>query len=651
MKRSSIFAPGILALSISAISNAHAYDNLYVFGDSLSDSGNNGRYTVDGKTSDLYHDIIARKLGTELAHSNSGGTNYAAGGATAVASLNSKDNTQDQITRYLASHDGRADSNGMYVHWIGGNDVKDALKDLGKAQDTINKSANAAASQVHMLLDAGAGLVIVPTVPDVGVTPKLMETIISEGLAIGGATSNQVEEALNKVHAAVNQNPTLNEGIRLQVIQGVFKSIGFEASGGDAKKAEVITQQLIDNYEKHSRGASDLVDSYNRLEDIKLSQGNGNIVRADVNALLHEVIADPLRYGFLNTIGYACPQGVNAKDCDSNNPDFDKNMPFLFADDFHPTPAAQHMIGQYIISILNAPEQAMLLTKANNVPVKGALASLDGRLQQLRGGGNEQGKIGVFGGYSGNHNHTLTLGSDYQLTDNILLGGMISRYQDNRSANNFRYDGRGYVFTAYGLWRYYDKGWMSGDLHYLDMKYEDITRGIVLNEGLHNEHASTTGHQWGGRITAGWDIPLASTVMTSPIIQYAWDKSYVKGYRELGNRSTATAMHFSDQRYDSQVGTLGWRLDTNFGRFNPYAEVRFNHQFGEKHYQIRSAINSTETFSTRKSPKQDTDWREYIIGMNAVINKDWGAFASISRNDGDVQNYTYSFSLGVNASF
>ncbi|WP_434524173.1 autotransporter outer membrane beta-barrel domain-containing protein [Photorhabdus asymbiotica] len=649
MKRSFIFAPGILALSISVISNAHTYDNLYVFGDSLSDSGNNGRYTVDGKTSDLYHDIIARKLGTELTHSNSGGTNYAAGGATAVASLNSKDNTQDQIIRYLASHGGRADSNGMYIHWIGGNDIKEALEDLGKAQDMIDKSATAAASQVYTLLNAGAGLVIVPTVPDVGVTPKLMETVISRGLASGGATESQIKAALGKVHAGVNEYPTIDEGTRLQVIQGVFKNIGADVSGGDAKKAEAITQQLLDAYRKLSSDASKLVDSYNQLEDTLLSKGDGNIVRVDINALLHEVMADPLRYGFLNTIGYACPQGVNASACHSTDPGFDESKPFLFADDFHPTPAAQHMMGQYAISILNAGQQVMLLTKANNVPVKGALASLDGRLQQLRSVGNEQGKVGVFGGYSGNHNHTLTLGSDYQLTDNILLGGMISRYQDNRSVDNFRYDGRGYVFTAYGLWRYYDKGWISGDLHYLDMKYEDITRGVVLNEWLRNEHASTTGYQWGGRITAGWDIPLAPIVTTSPIIQYAWDKSYVKGYRESGNNSTS--MHFGDQRYDSQVGTLGWRLDTHFNRFSPYAEVRFNRQFGEKRYQVRGAINSTETFPVSKSPKQDTNWREYVIGMNTVINKDWGAFASISRNDGDVQNHTYAFSLGVNASF
>ncbi|MGV8000946.1 SGNH/GDSL hydrolase family protein [Photorhabdus temperata subsp. temperata] len=645
MKRSFIFAPGMLALSISAISNAHAYNNLYVFGDSLSDGGNNGRYTVDGingTESKLYNDFIAQQLGIELVNSKKGGTNYAAGGATAVADLNNKHNTQDQVMGYLASHSNRADHNGMYVHWIGGNDVDAALRNPADAQKIITESAMAASSQVHALLNAGAGLVIVPTVPDVGMTPKIMEFVLSKG----GATSKD----LAKIHAVVNGYPTIDKDTRLQVIHGVFKQIGSDVSGGDAKKAEETTKQLIDGYNELSSNASKLVDNYNQLEDMALSQENGNIVRVDVNALLHEVIANPLRYGFLNTIGYACAQGVNAGSCRSKDTGFDASKPFLFADDFHPTPEAHHIVSQYTVSVLNAPYRVMLLTNANNVPVKGALASLDGRLQQLRNVDNEQGKLGVFGGYSGNHSHTLTLGSDYQIMDNILLGGMISRYQDNSSpADNFHYDGRGYVFTAYGLWRYYDKGWISGDLHYLDMKYEDITRGIVLNDWLRKENASTSGHQWGGRITAGWDIPLTSAVTTSPIIQYAWDKSYVKGYRESGNNSTA--MHFGEQRYDSQVGTLGWRLDTNFGYFNPYAEVRFNHQFGDKRYQIRSAINSTQTSFVSESQKQDTHWREYTIGMNAVITKDWGAFASISRNDGDVQNHTYSFSLGVNASF
>ncbi|MCT8350610.1 MULTISPECIES: autotransporter outer membrane beta-barrel domain-containing protein [Photorhabdus] len=649
MKRAFIFTPGMLALSISAISNAHAYDHLYVFGDSLSDGRKGHRYMINGKTNKLYNDLIAQHLGTKLEPFDEGGTNYAVGGSTAVPDVNKDNNTQNQVDNYLASHGGRADPNGMYIHWIGGNDLKAVM--LGGDPRIVGSSAMEASAQVHKLLDAGAGIVIVPTVPDIGKTPMIMKAVVSQGLTKLpiSLTPDQVEELKDMIRASTNAYPTINEDTRSQIIQGIFENLAAKASKGDAKTAEEYKRQLLDKYNEISSKASGLVNEYNKLEDTALSKKGGNIVRVDVNALLHEVIDNPLRYGFSNTLGYACVRDRDANICSSDDTGFDASKSFLFSDDFHPTPDAQRMVGQYTISILNAPHQVMSLTNTNNVPVKGALASLDNRLQQLRSVGNEQSKIGVFGGYSGNHNSTLTLGSDYQLTDNILLGGMISRYQDKRSVNHFRADGRGYLFTTYGLWRYYDKGWISGDLHYLDMKYEDITRGIVLNEWLRKEHASTTGHQWGGRITAGWDIPLTSTVMTSPIIQYAWDKSYVKGYRESGNSSTA--MHFGDQRYDSQVGTLGWRLDTNFSRFNPYAEVRFNHQFGDRHYQISSAINSTETSFVSKSQKQDTNWREYVIGMNAAITKDWGAFASISRNDGDVQNHTYAFSLGVNASF
>lgn len=649
MKRAFIFTPGMLALSISAISNAHTYDHLYVFGDSLSDGRKGHRYMINGKTNELYNDLIAQHLGTKLVPFDEGGTNYAVGGSTAVPDLNKDNNTQNQVDNYLASHGGRADPNGMYVHWIGGNDLKAVM--LGGDPKIVGNSAMKASAQVHKLLDAGAGIVIVPTVPDLGKTPMIMKAVVSQGLTRLpiSLTPDQIEELNDMIRVGTNEYPTINEDVRSQVIQGVFKELADRASKGDAKKAEEYKRLLLDKYNETSNKASGLVDKYNELEDIALSQGGGNIVRVDVNALLHEVIDNPLRYGFSNTLGYACVRDKEANSCSSDDPGFDASKSFLFSDDFHPTPEAQHMVGEYIVSVISAPHQVMSLTNTNNVPVKGALASLDNRLQQLRSVGNQQDKIGVFGGYSGNHNSTLTLGSDYQLTDNILLGGMISRYQDKRSVNHFRADGRGYVFTTYGLWRYYDKGWISGDLHYLDMKYEDITRGIVLNEWLRKEHASTTGHQWGGRITAGWDIPLTSTVMTSPIIQYAWDKSYVKGYRESGNSSTA--MNFGDQRYDSQVGTLGWRLDTNLGRFNPYAEVRFNHQFGDRRYQISSAINSTQTSFVSKSQKQDTNWREYVIGMNAAMTKDWGAFASISRNDGDVQNHTYAFSLGVNASF
>ncbi|CCK01826.1 Outer membrane esterase [Cronobacter sakazakii 701] len=69
-----------LGLACGVAAPAAAWDNLYVFGDSLSDTGNNGRYTFDSNRYPLYDEILAQKYGLTLAPSDKGGNNYAAGG-------------------------------------------------------------------------------------------------------------------------------------------------------------------------------------------------------------------------------------------------------------------------------------------------------------------------------------------------------------------------------------------------------------------------------------------------------------------------------------------------------------------------------------------------------------------------------------------
>ncbi|MDE9551888.1 autotransporter outer membrane beta-barrel domain-containing protein [Xenorhabdus bovienii] len=659
MKKAFLFTPALLALSISTISNAHAYNNTYVFGDSLSDSGNNGRYTTDGETSQLYAEYVAEHItGSKPTASKDGGTNYAQGGATAIGSLNPEYNTTEQVKKYLAAHNNRADANGVYIHWIGGNDLAAALmagqKNPFDAYDIVNRSATAAGEQINQLVGTGAGLIIAPTVPDVGITPRLLETVIDGGLKKVGASDSTIKQTLEKIHQEINKNPIPNNEIRNLAIQQVFHELAQKAAElKPGLNADEVEKQLNAEYKVANEGATKLTNNYNNLVDDKISQSNGNIMRVDANGLLKEVIANPLIYGIENTLGYACAQGKEAKECsatDATDPQYDKSKPFLFTDNFHPTPLGHLILGQYIESIYTAPSQVMTLNQVNRIPVKGVRASLDGHLQQLRNGGNAQGKIGVFGGYTGSHNNTFTLGGDYQLTDNLLLGAVYSNYKDERtSASNFTHEGRAHVVTTYALWNFYDKGWLSGDLHYSNNKYDSLTRSIQLGQATRRETGSTTGKQWGGRLTAGWDIAVTNQITTSPIIQYAWDKGDIKGYRESGNNSTS--MHFADQDYTSKVGTLGWRVDTQLGRINPYASVQFNHEFGDTRYKLRSAINSTKTSFVRESGKQNTDWRQYTVGVNANLFNNWRGFASVTRNEGNSQEHNYNFSLGINASF
>ncbi|AOM39830.1 autotransporter outer membrane beta-barrel domain-containing protein [Xenorhabdus hominickii] len=666
MKKAFLFTPALLALSINAISTANAYNQVYVFGDSLSDGGNNGRYTTDGAISQLYHEYIAQQItNSELTSSNKGGTNYAQGGATALEKYSKYGfNTQTQVNEYLNAHNGKADPNGIYIHWVGGNDLAKALED-GQvnpidAYSIVKNSANASAAQINELVSKGAGLVISPTVPDVSTTPKFLETLLRQALSpenykdLPEKQKNAIDEkingALKQTHDGINTFPTPNNDYRSQVLEGALKKIAEGAFPTDKAQAEKTYEKLSAAYAKANKGASNLTDLYNNLVDEQISQSNGNILRADINGLLREVIANPMIYGIQNTLGYACEQGKDANNCSLNDPGFTRDKQFLFADNFHPTPLAHKLMGQYITSIYTAPTQVMTLNQVNRTSVKSARSSLDGHLQQLRNGGNDQGKIGVFGGYTGSQNKTFTLGGDYQLLDNVLLGAMYSNYKDERTpAADFSYEGLGHILTGYALWNYYNNGWLSGDFHYSRTNYDSLTRTIQLGDATRRETGSTTGKQWGMRVTAGWDIPVTQYLSTSPIVQYAWDKGDIDGYRESGNNNTS--MHFGDQNYSSKVGTLGWRVDTQLGRFNPYASVQLNHQFGDTKYKLSSAINSTKTSFVQESSKQSTDWRQYTVGVNENLFNNVRGFASVTRNEGSAQDPNYNFSLGINASF
>ncbi len=159
LKRQVKHTPTVLAVALAFClsATAQAYDQLYVFGDSLSDTGNNGRFTYDSNQHRLYDEILGQRIGAALVASDNGGYNYAAGGGVAVPALNPADNTEDQLQSYLARVNGRADGDGLYIHWIGGNDLAAAAMNVATAPEVAYTSALAAATQVHALLNAGAG--------------------------------------------------------------------------------------------------------------------------------------------------------------------------------------------------------------------------------------------------------------------------------------------------------------------------------------------------------------------------------------------------------------------------------------------------------------------------------------------------------------
>ncbi|KQN54470.1 lipase [Serratia sp. Leaf51] len=646
-----------LAVTLAIQSQAFAFDSLTVFGDSLSDTGNNGRWTWNSSHNKLYDEQLASDYGLTLTPSRSGGSNYAAGGATAVGTLNPQDNTASQVQKWLAQNGGKADSNELYIHWIGGNDLAAAVLMPAQAQAIAGNSAANAAAQVEQLLDAGAGVVVVPTVPDISVTPILLESVITAGL--GAAATPALQAAFASLDAA--ETPTLAR--RKLVIREAFVAAASVVSNNPLAQQAIATQ-LMDAYNTAAAQASTLSNYYNAAEEAALAQRGGNIARADINGIFQEILANPGAFGVTNTAGMACPPGMAASECTSSTTGFSSAQDYLFADHFHPSPQIHTIMAQYIQSILAAPVQVTRLNQGIQASVRGSRATLDSRYQQLREGNNPMGAVGVFGGYSGGYQHydrnddvssghgntnNLTIGADYQLNENILLGGLVAGSLDNqRPDDSYRYDTRAFQASLFSHLRA-GRAWLDGDVHYFSADLSNIQRSIKLGGLTRVEKGETNGKLWGSRLTAGYDFPLVSWLTTGPILQYAWDYSHVDGYSEKDN--TSSSMRFGDQNAHSLVGSAGWRLDARTGIINPWAQVNYRNQFGDDVYVANGGLKSTSLTLTRSGETQDKDWVDFSLGADLPLSDSVSMFAAVAQTAGLSDGNQTSYNVGISARF
>ena len=635
---------------------ALAWDSLTVFGDSLSDSGNVGRFTFDGAQHPLYDEILAAHLGEDLQRSTLGGSNYAQGGAVSVPKLDPDLNTQDQLAGYLASTGGRADSNGLYIHWVGANDIAAAVTNPLTASETISNSANQSVAQIKTLLDAGAGAVIVPTVPQLGSTPYMIQTVLR---VLGTAATPAMVAAFQSLDSVT----TPDKAARQQAVQDAFTQAAGEVSSVPAVR-DALAQQLYTAWQELSEQVTALSDGYNQQEEAGLATLNGNIVRVDIAGLFDEVIANPTQYGLTNTIGIACPIGTSADECKSSTPGFSSAQDYLFADRLHPSPAVHAMIADYIQSILDAPAQVAALSQSPLMMARDTQNTLDGHLQQQRQQPASAGQFTVFGGYAGQHvdyqgdswsngsanTANLTLGIGYQLTDNWQTGVLFSNTnQRQEPSSNYDYKLRGNLVALYSQLTIFDQGWINADLHYADLDFDSIERDIHIGPAKRTEQGSTSGKLLGMRVQTGWTLPLTENLSTGPVASYALDYGRVGGYSE--NSDSSTAMRYSDQTTHSQIGSVGWRIDSKQWVVNPWAQVSYNHQFGDTDSTVRAGLKSTRTSFERSIEARDKNWLDLSVGANVPLAETVNAFAGVSTVGGNSDYHQVTWNVGVNATF
>tara|TARA_R110002126_G_scaffold97190_8_gene226736 strand:+ start:10109 stop:11101 length:993 start_codon:yes stop_codon:yes gene_type:complete len=189
--------------------SATLFSDIYIFGDSLSDTGNTAQATGNilggpaGYGSNrrfsngiLWHEYLSNELELPTTSSAFGGNNYAYGGAQIDDAGGFSAGVLTQYDQYLENLGADPfDSEALYIAWAGGND----MRGLVRTADPFAAIASAISVFQGLLSDMifrGATTLLVPNLPDLGSIPEFRTTANAANANLVSVTWNQLLEQM-----------------------------------------------------------------------------------------------------------------------------------------------------------------------------------------------------------------------------------------------------------------------------------------------------------------------------------------------------------------------------------------------------------------------------------------------------------------------
>lgn len=692
--RTTLRAAVMAALLSPAAFAGGSYSNIYFFGDSLTDTGAFGgqaypngsggfiilpadaRWTTNNAAN--HATILAGKLGFAVSVNNADpsvqktGNNFAQGGAQSVsyatgATLPNSSSTQtagpgrldirdlpDQIQDYLKANGGKANPNAVYFVWSGGNDIPTAAgAGSSNASTVATAAANSLATQIGVLNKAGAKLIIAPNLPSFGNTPAAMYAVID-----GATTDESTRNTLKGIVANVlRSEATPTSASQTALTNKALAALAAALSGG-ATSGSTFDNRLTlvtDGYNTSKTGLNNLSTLYNTTADGAISATGANVVRANVNALFAEVLANPAAYGIENVTGPACGT-TSSLVCTSAN--VTGSLSYLFADDRHPTPSTHALLGNYFASLLQAPYFAEALA---NVPAAASSrlgSTLDARARALDHEQRAVGTVGAFSSVTGGKQdlgrngeqakgELLTVGVDYQFTPSLSVGMAFTQGKLDSSVGSLgSYDSQHSLMSASANYR---SGalWLDGDAS-LGVADIDTRRVADLGSVKRQETGSTRANHNSLRLTAGYRMQQGQ-LRTGPFAGVAMQRGHVAAFSEQAKQSTS--MRFGKQVLDSTVLQAGWELQASLGTLTPYLMISMKQEQNDDARMLQSGVFGTQGEFTVSGSQPDRSWAEWQTGATVSLGKGMNGFIQASGSSGQKGGNGTRYNLGLAASF
>lgn len=614
----------IFAVTFSAISYSHAnaaqansYSSVTFFGDSLTDGGyfspitqgnlglnESGQFTTN--PDNTWATSFAEQLGTTAVANTVGGAqtgnNYAIGGARAgvdvintdfgvnvpVASINT------QVNGYLANK--KVDPNGMYVVWGGANDLLAAASqaDPIAAQNTIVSAIGSQVATVKALKDNGANYILMPNIPDIGLTPAAM--------AQGAAAQAQSTYIANFYNQAM-------------------------LSGASATGANIIpldTFSLLQQVNKNpaAYGFSNVTAPACNSSSSLLC-GAGNLVTPNANN----------SYFFADGIH---PTGRAHQ---------------LIADYATAVVTAPSQIGvlPHIATTTGLATNERLQSHINQIQSSEAKPA---RTLWATGEFDNQ----DIAGFEGDGNTQVLLGADFAHPNSPnavtgLYGNITKKEFENlgipTGLSNIAIDEVGFgVYHSNALDKFGGVQ-INGAVGFGNMDV-NVTRAVTLGGNKQDFNSNADGKRYYANVQAGYPMQVSSIAVT-PYIGATASRVKIDGLKE--QEMSGVAMQFDEQKYNTMYGKLGVKTNQNLGQnLNLFGDIHYQKQLSDNRKSASARLNTISDISF-DTPMLQTDDDNTAISLG--LSKDFGllnANAGVTHSQGDDDKNTSLF-IGLSGAF
>ncbi len=594
----SLLAVALALAAAPALAQDNPYSSTVFFGDSLTDSGHFrpaliqavgpsgaliGRFTTNPGL--VWAEYLADFYGTGALSANQGGTNYAVGGArtgtNSSGGFGPIPSLATQVNTYLASTGGRADAGALYTVWGGANDLF-AVAGGAPAQATITAAVTSQIGIVGTLQAAGARYVLVPTVPDLGVTPSFR----AQG-AVAAATATQLSTTYNAalfggLNAAGLRVIPLDTFTLLREVVANPAPYGFTNVTGTACQPQITASSLTCSPATYV--TPDAADTYVFADGVHPSSRAHQIVADYALSVLEGPRQVALLAQSAGVIGRSRAERV-----------------------------ATHLGGK--------PE-------ADGMRWWGGVR---GDSQRYDDGDLYEGitPAGLFG-------------VDWA-RDALVFGGFAGygsgKQEFGRNGGEFKQSDA--TLGGFAGW-YGDRAWVNAQVSYSWISY-DVDRDVRLGDVTRRHSGSPDATNLSAGVSAGFEFGEGA-FRHGPVLSLLAQRIELDGYTESNPGSTA--LIYADQDFDSLIGSAGWQVSYAINdHLRPYARVTYDRELEEPAEEVFAQLQSMPGTAPYAVPGLDPDssYSTILVGSRTRLfglDADIGLTTTVGQRGGTATNAT-----------